>query len=89
MKTPLRSVCCYTIAALMLTSCEKAALPAADPASESVTLTFQANFSDITRGTSISGFFTKLSAWLYKNYGSNGFSEMPAISFKLIFEAIF
>ena len=35
------------------------------------------------------GFFTKLSSWLYKNYGSNGFSEMPAISFKLILDAIF
>lgn len=31
------------------------------------------------------GFFTKLSSWLYKNYGSNGFSEMPAITLKNIF----
>ena len=49
----------------MLTSCEKSVLPAADPASESVTLTFQANFSDITRGTSISGYFTKLNVQLF------------------------
>ncbi|MBQ3044481.1 MAG: hypothetical protein IJD49_00860 [Clostridia bacterium] len=26
------------------------------------------------------GFFTKLSDWLFDNYGSNGFSEMPAIT---------
>ena len=69
MKTPLRSVCCYTIAALMLTSCEKAVLPASDPASESVTLTFQANFTDITRGTSISGYFTKLNVQLFTTDG--------------------
>ena len=69
MKTPLRSVCCYIIAALMLTSCEKAALPAADPSSESVTLTFQANFSDITRATSISGYFTNLNVQLFTTDG--------------------
>ena len=69
MKTPLRTVCCYTIAALMLTSCEKAAIPATNPASESVTLTFQANFSDITRATSISGYFTKLNVQLFTTDG--------------------
>ena len=69
MKTPLRTVCCYTIAALMLTSCEKAVLPAADPSSESVTITFQANFSDITRTTSISGYFTKLNVQLFTTDG--------------------
>ena len=69
MKTPIRTVCCYTIAALMLTSCEKAVLPAADPSSESVTITFQANFSDITRGTSISGYFTKLNVQLFTTDG--------------------
>jgi hypothetical protein len=53
----------------MLTSCEKAVLPAADPASESVTLTFQANFSDITRATSISGYFTKLNVQLFTTDG--------------------
>lgn len=26
------------------------------------------------------GFFTKLSDWLFENYGSNGFSEMPSIT---------
>ena len=69
MKTPLRSVFCYTIAALMLTSCEKAVLPASDPASESVTITFQANFSDITRATPISGYFTKLNVQLFTTDG--------------------
>ena len=69
MKTPLRSVCCYIIAALTLSSCEKAALPAADPSSESVTITFQANFSDITRATSISGYFTKLNVQLFTTDG--------------------
>jgi hypothetical protein len=53
----------------MLTSCEKAVLPAADPASKSVTFTFQANFSDITRGTSISGYFTKLNVQLFTTDG--------------------
>lgn len=33
-------------------------------------------------------FFEKLSEWLYDNYGSNGFSEMPRISVNLIFEKI-
>lgn len=33
-------------------------------------------------------FFEKLSEWLYDNYGSNGFSEMPRISVNLIFETI-
>lgn len=33
-------------------------------------------------------FFEKLSPWLYENYGSNGFSEMPRISLNLIFGAI-
>ena len=69
MKTPIRTVCCYIIAALMLTSCEKAVLPAADPSSESVTITFQANFSDITRATSISGYFTKLNVQLFTTDG--------------------
>ena len=69
MKTPLRTVCCCITAALMLTSCEKAVLPAADQASESVTLTFQANFSDITRATSISGYFTKLNVQLFTTDG--------------------
>ena len=53
----------------MLTSCEKAVLPASDPASESVTITFQANFSDITRATSISGYFTKLNVQLFTTDG--------------------
>ena len=70
MKTPLRSVCCCITAALvLLTSCEKAALPASDPASKSVTITFQANFSDITRATSISGYFTKLNVQLFTTDG--------------------
>ena len=69
MKTPIRTVCCYIIAALILTSCEKAVLPAADPSSESVTITFQANFSDITRATSISGYFTKLNVQLFTTDG--------------------
>lgn len=69
MKTPLRSVCCCITAALTLSSCEKAVLPAADPSSESVTITFQANFSDITRGTSISGYFTKLNVQLFTTDG--------------------
>lgn len=69
MKPPIRSVCCCITAALMLTSCEKAVLPAADPSSESVTLTFQANFSDITRATSISGYFTKLNVQLFTTDG--------------------
>lgn len=33
-------------------------------------------------------FFENLSEWLYKNYGSNGFSEMPGISVNIIFETI-
>ena len=34
------------------------------------------------------GFFTKISAWLFENYGSNGFSEMPGITVKNILSAI-
>ena len=30
-------------------------------------------------------FFEKISNWLYKNYGTNGFSEMPGITLKKIF----
>lgn len=33
-------------------------------------------------------FFEKLSEWLYENYGSNGFSEMPGLSINIVFEAI-
>ncbi len=33
-------------------------------------------------------FFEKLSAWLYDNYGSNGFSEIPRLSLNIVFEAI-
>lgn len=33
-------------------------------------------------------FFEKLSPWLYENFGSNGFSEMPRLSLNIIFEAI-
>ncbi len=33
-------------------------------------------------------FFEKLSAWLYDNYGSNGFSEMPRLSLNIVFESI-
>lgn len=33
--------------------------------------------------------FTKISPWLYENYGSNGFSEMPALTIKKIFGIFF
>ncbi len=35
-----------------------------------------------------STFFTDLSLWLYDNYGTNGYSEMPLISINLILNAI-
>ncbi len=34
------------------------------------------------------GFFTKLSDWLFENFGSNGFSEMPGITLDKIFSFI-
>lgn len=34
------------------------------------------------------GFFTKLSDWLFENFGSNGFSEMPGITLDKIFNFI-
>ena len=33
-------------------------------------------------------FFENLSEWLYENYGTNGFSEMPRISLNIVFGAI-
>ncbi|MBQ4604244.1 MAG: hypothetical protein IJB16_06535 [Clostridia bacterium] len=33
-------------------------------------------------------FFENLSEWLYDNYGTNGFSEMPRISLNIVFGAI-
>ena len=33
-------------------------------------------------------FFENLSEWLYKNYGTNGFSEMPRLSLNIVFGAI-
>lgn len=33
-------------------------------------------------------FFEELSPWLYENYGTNGFSEMPRISLNIVFGAI-
>ncbi|MBQ2904474.1 MAG: hypothetical protein IJE48_08775 [Clostridia bacterium] len=33
-------------------------------------------------------FFENLSEWLYENYGTNGYSEMPRISLNIIFGAI-
>ncbi len=33
-------------------------------------------------------FFEKASAWLYDNYGSNGFSEIPRLSLNIVFESI-
>ncbi len=35
-----------------------------------------------------SSFFIDLSSWLYKNYGTNGFSEMLPITFNLIFKGL-
>ncbi len=35
------------------------------------------------------GFVVKLSDWLFENFGTNGFSEMPAIAFKKMFDFIF
>lgn len=33
--------------------------------------------------------FTKISPWLYENYGSNGFSEMPALTFMNLLNVLF
>lgn len=33
--------------------------------------------------------FTKISPWLYENYGSNGFSEMPALTFMNLLNILF
>ncbi len=33
-------------------------------------------------------FFENLSEWLYENYGTNGFSEMPRLSLNIVLEAI-
>ena len=35
-----------------------------------------------------SGFFSKMSIWLYDNYGTAGYSEMLPITFTLIFKGI-
>ncbi|MBQ8015356.1 MAG: hypothetical protein IJ264_04115 [Clostridia bacterium] len=35
-----------------------------------------------------SSFFSDLSIWLYDTYGTNGFSELPALSIKLAFEGL-
>ncbi len=35
-----------------------------------------------------STFFTNISLWLYENYGTNGYSEMPALTVKIIYNAI-
>lgn len=35
-----------------------------------------------------STFFTNLSLWLFENYGTNGYSEMPLLSIKLFFETV-
>ena len=36
-----------------------------------------------------SDFFRNLSLWLYENYGTEGYSEMPGITVNLVFTAIF
>ena len=36
-----------------------------------------------------STFFTDLSLWLFEHYGANGYTEMPLLSVKLIFESFF
>ncbi len=33
-------------------------------------------------------FFVKLADWLYKNYGTNGYSEMPLVTLNIIFNSI-
>ena len=75
MKT-LRLFCCYLIAALTLTACEKAVLP--EKQQGNVTLTFSVTQSDRpTRGTvTIGDYFTKLNVMLFDADGAKVFDKV-------------
>ena len=75
MKT-LRYFCCYLIAALTLTACEKAVLP--DEQQGNVTLTFSVTQSDRpTRGTvTIGDYFSKLNVMLFDANGQKVFDKV-------------
>ena len=72
----LRSFCCYLIAALALTACEKAVLP--EKQQGNVTLTFSVTQSDrTTRGTvTIGDYFTKLNVQVFDAWGEKVFATM-------------
>ena len=72
----LRSFCCYLIAALALTACEKAVLP--EKQQGNVTLTFSVTQSDrTTRGTvTIGDYFTKLNVMLFDADGAKVFDKV-------------
>ena len=71
----LRSFCCYLIAAITLTACEKAVLP---DKQGNVTLTFAVTQSDRpTRGTvTIGDYFTKLNVMLFDADGAKVFDKV-------------